>query len=359
MTVLREKIGQMFMVGLAGERLTEDDKRFLEEYPFGGFILFTHNLKNPEQILSFCRSLWEIKRELPPFIAIDEEGGRVHRLPVPFTHFPPAAVLGRSADPDLARRVGLAIARELSSVGINLDFAPVLDVHSNPDNPVIGDRAFSSDPDQVIALGWAFAQGLREGGVIPCGKHFPGHGDTSADSHLELPVVAKLVDVLMEGELAPFHYACQNRIESLMTAHVLYPAVDPEFPATLSRSILHALLRQTLGYGGVVFSDDLEMKAISESYGLEEAAGLSVAAGADVLLFCHDAEKSARALDFVCRRAEEKSSIRERVEESYQRIQELKQRHLSSFSGVAVKELKNFVGLTRHRELIGEIQGNR
>lgn len=357
MTALRDKIGQMFMVGLTGEELTSDDEQFLKEHPFGGFILFTHNLKNPEQILSLCRSLWERKKELPPFIAIDEEGGRVHRLPAPFTRFPPAAALGRSADPDLARRVGLAIARELSAVGINLDFAPVLDVHSNPDNPVIGERAFSSDPEQVIALGWAFTQGLREGGVIPCGKHFPGHGDTSADSHLELPVVAKSVDALEAVEFAPFRHACQNQIESLMTAHVLYPTLDAELPATLSRAILQGLLRRTLGFGGVIFSDDLEMKAIGERYGLEEAALLGAAAGADVLLFCHDAEKAAQAMDLFCRRAEEKSPLRERVEESYRRIRELKERRLSSFCGAAGVELNSL--WTYHRELAKEIQGSR
>jgi beta-N-acetylhexosaminidase len=358
-TALRDKIGQMFLVGLTGEELARDDERFLEEYPFGGFIFFSHNLKSPEQILSFCRSLWEKKKELPLFIAIDEEGGRVHRLPAPFTHFPPAAALGRTADPDLARRVGRAIARELSSVGINLDFAPVLDVHSNPDNPVIGDRSLSSNPEEVIALGWAFAQGLRAGGVIPCGKHFPGHGDTAQDSHFELPVVKKTVDALMAMELAPFRHACQNQIESLMTAHVLYPALDPEFPATLSPAILQGLLRRTLGYRGVLFSDDLEMKAISAKYGLEEAALLGVAAGADALLFCHDAEKASRALDLLCRRAEEKSSLRERVEESYARIRELKLRRLSAFSGVPEKELKKFIGTARHRQIIAEIQGSR
>ena len=179
------------MIGLEGEELTPEETRFLRDYPFGGFILFTHNLKEPKQILSLCRSLWKTARETPPFIAIDQEGGRVHHLPAPFTHFPPAAILGQTGSSDLAYRFGLVTAHELSAVGINLNFAPVLDVHSNPNNPVIGDRALSSDPRQVAVLGWAIVEGLRDGGVIPCGKHFPGHGDTAQDSHLELPVMSK------------------------------------------------------------------------------------------------------------------------------------------------------------------------
>ena len=179
MATLEKQIGQMIMVGLRGEELTQEEKSLIRDYPFGGFILFSHNLKEPKQILSLCRSLWEISKEAPPLIAIDQEGGRVHRLPEPFTRFPAAALLGRTQNPDLAYRVGLATARELSAVGINLNFAPVLDLHSNPNNPVIGDRALSSDPRQVTKLGGSIIQGLRDGGVIPCGKHFPGHGDTT------------------------------------------------------------------------------------------------------------------------------------------------------------------------------------
>src|SRR3990167_5906743 len=153
MATLKEKIGQMIMIGLKGEELTKEEEQLLRNYSFGGFILFAHNLKEPKQILSLCRSLWEIEKEHPPFLAIDQEGGRVHRLPALFTHFPAAAALGRAGNAGLAYEAGLATARELSAVGINLDFAPVFDVHSNLSNPVIGDRAFSSDPKEVIRLG--------------------------------------------------------------------------------------------------------------------------------------------------------------------------------------------------------------
>ncbi len=358
MATLKEKIGQMFMVGLKGEEVTGEEKQLLKDYPFGGFILFSHNLKEPKQILSLCRTLWETSRKNPPFIAIDQEGGKVHRLPAPFTRFPAAALLGRTQSPDLAYRFGLATARELAAVGINLNFAPVLDVHSNPENPVIGDRSLGPDPRQVTTLGWAITRGLRDGGIIPCGKHFPGHGDTAKDSHLELPVVAKDQAALKGVELPPFVHACRNRIESLMTAHVLYPTLDPAHPATLSKAIIGKLLRQKMGYDGVVFSDDLEMKAICKNYPVEEAVALGIHAGLDVLLFCHETENAVRALEFLCREVEKKKQIKAQAEASYRRIQKLKERYLKTFTGAGEEKLEKFIGLPLHREIVDEIQGS-
>jgi len=355
MATLKEKIGQMIMVGLKGEELTKEEEQLLRNYSFGGFILFAHNLKEPKQILSLCRSLWEIEKKHPPFIAIDQEGGRVHRLPAPFTHFPAAAALGRTGNTCLAYRFGLATARELAAVGINLNFAPVLDVHSNPDNPVIGDRSLSSDPGQVAALGWAIIEGLRKGGIIPCGKHFPGHGDTTKDSHLELPIVEKDLTALRAVELPPFVRACRNQIESLMTAHVLYPALDRDYPATLSEIIIGGLLRDELGYQGVVFSDDLEMEAISKNYLLEEAVSRAVHAGVDVLLFCHDKESAVRAFDFLYQKSEKDAKLEERIEVSYQKIKRLKQRYLESFKGMGEDLLTEHVGITSHQKLAEEI----
>ena len=354
MADLKEKIGQMLMVGLEGVELGTQEAAFLEEFRVGGVIFFSHNLENPEQIFLFCRALWECRQaDLPPFIAIDQEGGRVHRLPEPFTHFPPAAAVGRARRADLAYQVGLATARELTAVGINLDFAPVLDVLSNPRNPVIGDRSFGSDPDQVATMGWRVVEGLRSGGVIPCGKHFPGHGDTSKDSHLELPVVNKTIDSVRAVELVPFAHACQSGIESLMTAHVLFPALDHARPATLSHAIINGLLRRALNYDGVVFTDDLEMKAISARYGVGEAVVLAVEAGADVLLFCHDPVQASAAFETLLARAEKDASVRLRVEESSGRIESLKKRCLASFA--ATRESARELNAGAHRQLGAEI----
>jgi beta-N-acetylhexosaminidase len=354
MANLKEKIGQMLMVGLPGPELEAQEAGFLAACHAGGVIFFSHNLVNPEQIYFLCRTLWEHRQaDLPPFIAIDQEGGRVHRLPEPFTHFPPAAAVGRAQRADLAYQVGLATARELAAVGINLDFAPVLDVLSNPRNPVIGDRSFGSDPSQVAPMGWRVIEGLRSGGVIPCGKHFPGHGDTTKDSHLELPVVNRTIESVRAVELVPFAHACRNAIESLMTAHVLFPALDQTCPATLSQAIMTGLLRRELNYDGVVFTDDLEMKAISAHYGPGEAAVLAVEAGADVLLFCHDLAQAAAAFESLLARAEKDARVRQRVEESFGRIEGLKKRYLGSFT--ATRESARELNAGAHRQIGAEI----
>ncbi len=352
METLREKVGQMFLVGCQGETLTHNEQLLFAEYQFGGVILFKRNCAEPAQLLALCRSLWESAIETPPFIAIDQEGGSVHRLAAPFTHFPAAARIGAKGNLELARRLGRAAAEELKFTGINVNFAPVLDVNSNPDNPIIGARAFGAQPKQVIEIGSAWTQGLRDGGIIPCGKHFPGHGDSDKDSHLELPTVSKTLDELKTVELPPFVHACRNRIEALMTAHVRYPALDPNLPATLSEPIVTGLLRHQLGYDGVVFSDDLEMKAIADNYGVKQAAALAVRAGVDVLLFCHDVEKAIEACEFLCAEAASDPIVRARVEDSFRRITELKRRYANDFTGVAENQIAAQLAELNHRRLM-------
>jgi len=352
METLRDKIGQMFLIGCQSESLTRDEQLIFSEYQFGGFILFKPNCAAPKQLVQLCRNLWGSAAGTPPFIAIDQEGGRVHRLPDPFTHFPAAARVGEKGNADLAHRLGRAVAEELKLAGINLNFAPVLDVDSNPANPVIGNRAFGSEPKQVMEIGSAWTQGLRDGGIIPCGKHFPGHGDTDQDSHFALPIVRKTLDELKTIELAPFAHACQTGIESLMTAHVLYPAFDAKFPATLSETVVTGLLRHQLGYDGVVFSDDLEMKAISANYSVEEATLRAVQAGIDVLLYCHEVARALQAFEFLCNEVERDPVVRARVEESYRRITELKRRYVKSFTGVKENELATRLVEQDHQRLI-------
>jgi beta-N-acetylhexosaminidase len=347
----------MLMVGLTAEDLTPEEKAVLAEYPIGNFVLFGRNLREPDQIVSLCRALWDLREE-PPFVAIDHEGGRVNRLPEPFTYFSAASVLGATGSPELAYDMGRAMGRELLAAGINSNFAPVLDVLSNPENPVIGDRSLGADPQKASRLGWEIARGLKDSGVIPCGKHFPGHGDTGKDSHLELPVVRKTRGELDACELRPFVHACRNEIDSLMTAHVLYPALDPDLPATLSRPIIGALLRGELAYDGVVFSDDLEMRAITDSYSAEEASALAVDAGVDVLMFCHHVENAARAFEFLCRKAEREERSRTRIEQSCARIARLKWSYLKSFTGISGERFKKSADLENHKKLAAAIQGS-
>ena len=318
----------MIMIGLEGEELTPEETRFLRDYPFGGFILFTHNLKEPKQILSLCRSLWKTARETPPFIAIDQEGGRVMRFTAPgFTRFPPARCysLFRSRSPRVAEAAGEAMAEELRAVGVDINFAPVLDVDSNPENPVIGDRALSSNPESVAVLGIAFSRGMLSRGVLPVGKHFPGHGNTASDSHEVLPVVRSSRDTLLTREILPFRRAIRAGIPALMTAHVLYPALDREFPATLSEKILRGLLRKQLRFRGAVFSDALEMKAITGTLGIGDAAVRAGSAGCDVVLVCAGEKAREEAGEAIARAWTDDGDFRKIARASIRRVVRLRE----------------------------------
>jgi beta-N-acetylhexosaminidase len=350
--LLRQKIGQMFLVGLEGEALTSEQRLLIEEYQFAGIILFNNNCCRPAQLVSLCHAIWQSFDTMPPFIAIDQEGGRAHRLPRPFSHFPAAGHIGARNDPELAYRLGQATATELKLAGINLNFAPVLDVQSNRQSPVIGDRAFAAEPERVSEIALAWTKGLRDSGIIPCGKHFPGHGDTDKDSHFELPLVRKSLAEIQATELPPFAAACRNQIEALMTGHVTYPALDANLPATLSEAIITGLLRHQLGFAGVIFSDDLAMRAISDHYSVEEASALAIRAGVDVLLFCHEIDPAVAAFEFLCDEADRDAAVRARIEESYRRVTELKRRYLTSFTAVAENQIAARLEKLNHQELL-------
>jgi beta-N-acetylhexosaminidase len=274
-------------------------QRTLEQLHAGAVILFRRNAGTPAQVAALTAQLHALPSR--PLVAIDHEGGRVMRLGPPFTQFPAAAAIGQTGDARVAYRVGRAMALELASVGIDMSFAPVLDVHSNPANPIIGDRAYGSDPALVSEMGIAMMQGLLDGGVVPCGKHFPGHGDTARDSHVELPVVRRTREELQGTELAPFRAAIAAAIPMLMTAHVLYPALDPDHPATVSRAILTDLLRTRLGFAGVIASDDLDMRAIADHQSIGDAAVATLRAGADALLVCQDLNHAVAAFGAIDR----------------------------------------------------------
>ena len=342
-----DAIGRLFIVGIPAPQLDSATERILERLGVGGVILFRRNVETPAQIAALTVAIHALPSH--PLVAIDHEGGRVMRLAEPFTPFPPAAAVGRTGDPDLAFRVGYAMAEELASVGIDLNFAPVLDVHSNPANPIIGDRAFGSDPALVAELGVALMRGLLAGGVIPCGKHFPGHGDTETDSHLELPVVRRSRVQLDEIELEPFRTAITADIPMLMTAHVLYPGLDAIHPATLSRAILTDLLRTELRFDGVVVSDDLEMRAISDHSDIGAAAVATLQAGADALLVCQQLARAEHAIEAVRRAVADGSLSSTAIRSALQRMERL--RRVRQPSRFMACELPN----PRHRSLVGAI----
>ncbi len=283
------------MVGFEGKSVPPALGGLLRRGIVSGVVLFSRNVDGPRQVRDLCREIRAAAgRARPaPWIAIDQEGGRVRRLKDDgFTQFPPARCYGSFCcrGEMVAEAAGRVMGAELSAVGIDIDFAPVLDVDSNPLNPVIGDRSLSSDPAGAARIGIAFAGGLLSRGIVPVGKHFPGHGASDADSHKELPVVRGTRKTLLSRDILPFRRAIRAGIPALMTAHVLYPAFDREQPATLSGRILTDLLRRELRFRGVVFSDALEMKAISDRRGIGAAAVAAMRAGCDAVLVCRGDE---------------------------------------------------------------------
>jgi beta-N-acetylhexosaminidase len=290
---LAEKVGQLLMVGFAGLEPTRELLDLLKDGLAGGVILFADNVAEPDQVLELTGALQEAAHQsrnaLPLFIAIDQEGGSVIRLNQGVTIFPGNMALGATGREDYAYRSGKAVAEELAVLGINMNLAPVLDVNINSDNPIIGIRSFGADPELVARMGAAAAQGLQDGGALATGKHFPGHGDTTVDSHLNLPVIAHSLARLNAVELQPFKAAIDHGINGIMTAHVVFPAIESALglPATLSAAILTDLLRQKLGFQGLIMTDCLEMDAIAANYEIGEAVAQAVLAGADQLLISH------------------------------------------------------------------------
>jgi beta-N-acetylhexosaminidase len=325
MITLEEKIGQMIIGGFDGTTAPDSLRQMLSSGLLGGVIYFKRNYETPLQIWQLSNSLQSCQAPYPLFIAIDQEGGIVQRLKAPyFSDFPGQYRLGQKNDPALAFRFGQAIARELGAVGINLNFAPVLDVNTNPANPIIGQRALSHDPQVVGVLGREICAGLRQMAIIPCGKHFPGHGDTSVDSHLDLPVIDHDRHRLEQIEMLPFRRVIAAGLEMLMTAHVLYTELDPIYPATLSPRIIDTILRQEWGFDGLIITDDLEMKGISGRYDVPTAALLAVQAGCDLLLICKSEMAQRQTHTRLCEAVQRGEIPASRIEQSFQRIMKRK-----------------------------------
>ena len=335
---IRRSIGQLLIGSLPGFTIPSELRSLAREFGLGGVILFARNIEVPEQVAELAHDLQSLAGELPLWVSVDQEGGRVARLRAPFTEWPPMATLGRSGDAALASRFAAALAAELRAVGITLDYAPVLDIHTNPKNPVIGDRALAEDAELVGRLGRAIVRGLQDNGVAACGKHFPGHGDTAVDSHYDLPVVEHPPDRIRRVECVPFREAIAEGVAFIMTAHVLVPSFDEEKPATLSRRIVHDLLRTELGYEGVIVSDDLEMQALARTYTAADAAVQAIAAGCDGILICRaqasdrsrDIDVQADVLEALVHAVEDGRVPYTRVEDALTRHRRAKERFLAA-----------------------------
>ncbi len=318
---LRRACGQLLAVGFEGTAAPAELLGRIARSEVGAVVLFRPNIVTPPQVADLVASLRvAAPPDAPLVVAVDQEGGAVQRLRAPLTEWPPMLAVGAAGDPARTEAVGRALGGELAALGIGWNFAPVLDVHTNPRNPVIGNRAFGTAPAVVITHALAFWRGLLAAGVQGCGKHFPGHGDTVVDSHLDLPIVAHDEARLRAVEIAPFAAAVAAGAEAIMTAHVLYPALDPSLPATLSQRILIEILRGELGYRGIVVSDDLDMKAVADRWPIEELAVGGLGAGVDRFIVRGPAARQVAAFEALVRAAESQSSVRSRVVESAARL---------------------------------------
>ena len=355
---IRRDIGQLLIGSLPGTTIPSEMRSLAREFGLGGVIFFSRNIQEPEQVAELSHDSQALAGELPLWVSVDQEGGRVARLKDPFTVWPPMATLGRSGDPALATRFAAALAAELKAVGITLDYAPVLDIHTNPKNPIIGDRALAETAEGVAKLGAAVIRGLQDNGVAACGKHFPGHGDTSVDSHLELPLVEHPPDRIRRVECVPFREAVRAEVAFMMTAHILVPALDEERPATLSPTIVTGILREELGYQGVILSDDLEMKAIARTYAVPDAAVQAIAAGCDGLLICSgDIALQAETLEALVHAVEQGRISYKRLEDAQTRLRRAKERFLAQPGASPPRRstLRQVLGCDAHRRVAEEM----
>ncbi len=334
---LRKKIGQLFMVGFDALTVNEHITRMILQYHVGGIILFRRNVQTPEQVARLCRDLQEINAtisDIPLLISIDQEGGMVMRVEHGVTPIPSAMAFQEAGSIEDCEQLSHISAEEMRQIGINMNLAPVLDVNNNPLNPVIGVRAFGEDPATVINYGMAAMRGIQSSGLVATVKHFPGHGDTSTDSHYAMPLVPHDRQRLDAMELPPFKAAIAQGVHAIMTAHVVFPAIEsePNLPATLSKAVLTDLLRNEMRFNGVIITDCLEMAAISEGVGVAKGAVATLQAGADIVLVSHLEERQKAAIEAVIGAVESGSIDRNAIALSVQRVQQLKlQRAVSAW----------------------------
>ncbi|MEK5208792.1 MULTISPECIES: beta-N-acetylhexosaminidase [unclassified Psychrobacillus] len=344
---LEEKVGQMIFAGIKGKVMTNETEKIISTHQVGGIILFKDNLKKANQSVTLLNAIKQenSNNKVPLFLGIDEEGGRISRLPE-LTKLPTNEEIGFRNDASFSYGIGKLLGKQLSAFGFNLDFAPVLDINSNPENPIIGDRSFGKDAQKVSELGIQTMEGIQSEQVIPVIKHFPGHGDTAVDSHKELPIVQKSLKDLQGLELIPFKKAINQGTEVVMTGHILLPKIDPTYPASLSEKIIKGILRKQLGYEGIIITDDMTMKAIVNTFEIGEAAVSAVKAGNDIVLVAHDYANVIKAKDAILQAVKTGEISEQRIDESVNRILSIKKKYNLSntqLDGVNIQELNQSI----------------
>ncbi|MBO0601876.1 beta-N-acetylhexosaminidase [Sporosarcina sp. E16_3] len=326
---LEEKVGQLLVIGVEGTSYSGEMDNLIRNYHVGGVIIMGRNVATTTEMLQLINDIKKANEpnKSPLFISVDEEGGRVSRLPAGLPKLPPSAEIGKLNDESVSYLAGAYLAVVLSEFGYNINFAPVLDVNSNPRNPVIGDRSFGSDPYQVAKLGISTMHGMMDNGIIPVVKHFPGHGDTVVDSHKSLPKVETTLEELRNVELVPFQKAIEEGADAVMVAHILFPALDPDYPSSMSKAIITGLLRNQMQFEGVIITDDLTMGAIENDYTIPEASVQSFIAGSDLLLVVRNYEGQINTFKALKKAIATGEITEERLNESVKRILTLKEKY--------------------------------
>lgn len=350
--------GQLFVIGFDGYELSSPAQTLLTEFNASGTILFKRNIESLKQVVRLNSQIVKttLDRPFPAMISVDQEGGRVARLREICSPIPTMRELAKHSGnrTGLIYKMAALMGRELSALGFHLNFAPIADVDSNKDNPIIGDRSFSSDPYAVGEMCAEFIKGLQDSGVAACAKHFPGHGDTSSDSHIELPVLKHDLAHLEKCEFIPFHKAIEAKVATIMTAHVLLPQID-DVPATLSKLLLTDKLRKEFAFEGLIISDDLEMKGIADHYSLRDTIQKGLEAGVDLFLICSDTQMAQEAIIETQKLIDTRQVDPEKVKRALERVADFKAQYLGAVSEPDLEYAQNIVRSKPHTQLIESI----
>lgn len=360
---MKHVIGQHFFIGISGHSLTKEEKDFIVENNIGGICLFGRNVADPKQVRDLCAEIQSLRHlqadKAPLFISIDMEGGRVHRLKAPFTIWPPLRKLGDMDAPTLSFHFANRMGLEMKAVGINMDFAPCIDVFTNPANTVIGDRSISSDPEMVAKHASALVRGYIKAEVITCAKHFPGHGNTIVDSHEDLPIENVDLQRLESCELIPFRKTFKSRVDMVMTSHIKFPKIDPEWPVTLSEIFVKKMIREEFRYRGLIVTDDLGMKAMTKHYGINEVPVRALQAGVDLLLYCNDPEVPPQAVEAVLEATAQGTLSKEQLLDSHRRILDFKKAKIPHPDPLPLEEVLKIVGHPEHLKIATAVKNGQ
>jgi beta-N-acetylhexosaminidase len=332
------QVGQLVFTGLSGFSLTAEEKTFIEKEDIGGVILFSKNYESPAQLAELVNSIQVLRKEYPLFIATDHEGGRVVRFKTQFTQFPPMLDIAKLDSPKLIFEVAEIMSQELLACGVNLDLAPVCDIWNNEQNKVIWDRAFGTDHETVSKFISSMIRGFQTSGLLSCAKHFPGHGNTTKDSHYDLPIVKKPLEQIRAEELQPFIKAVKARVDMVMMAHIIVEEIDPNLPCSLSPKA-HDILRNELKFKGLILSDDMQMKAITDHRGTGEAAMMAIKAGSDLVEY-RDMEEAVLGLEGLKKAQKDKTIKAQEFADRLERIEETKKRFFTEYKPIYVPDLE-------------------